>query len=546
MSQDDVPAIVVTAGEDNVLVKGRLLYPERGPSRFASRMAKAAVVAGRAAGPARLFLVPSPCLWYGVAELLEDLPSDGAVLCIETDPALANLAEKRMPAAIAADPRLRFVPGEDRGAWIAAAAALGRFRRVMPTRLSGGSDLEPAALREAIALLDEEFASYWKNRASLAAMGRLWMRNIFRNLARMEDIAPLPLPRVAGPTVVCGAGPSLEVALPFIRKNRKSLNVVAADTAVKSLVAADIVPDLVVCLEAQIWNLRDFIGVTGLGFAVLADLSYHPDSFGVSPSANLLSGVRIVDGPFLDRLHNSGLPLLLAPPLGSVGVHALHVARRLGAAPCFVSGLDFAFPPGKTHVRGSPAVAADAHSSSRLAPIGSRPLEIAYREGVRTVREGGDQLTDPVLSRYAALMSEEIALHGPPVYDIRAGRGIPLGAPILDFDDFVGSLGGPAPTGITRAARAGMGFEGDASAISRNFMETELKRLVSLEELLRGGRRTAAADLAKAIGDLDYLLWPMPDAERLASLPQDLLNRVLVETEYWIAQLRNLAYYRVQ
>ncbi|HUX37776.1 MAG TPA: 6-hydroxymethylpterin diphosphokinase MptE-like protein, partial [Rectinemataceae bacterium] len=558
--------LVFSSGEENVLAKGRLLYPERGPSRFAVRVALASLDEARKSGPARLFLVASPCLWYGVAELLSGLPEDGAVLCIETDPALAAIAETRIPPSIRDDPRLRFVPGRDSLAWIEAAADLGRFRRVQALRLSGGFD--PGELGRIAALLDEAFSAWWKNRASLAAMGRLWVRNIFRNLARMDEIGPRPLETLMGPTLVCGAGPSLEDAIPFIRANRASLNVVAADTAVGSLAEGGVLPDLVVCLEAQIWNLRDFIGMeracgekpldASPSFTLLADLSSHPSSFRIPGASNSLSCVGITDGPFIDRLRSAGLRLLAAPPLGSVGVHALHVARRLSTGPLFVAGLDFSFVAGKTHARGTSAALSDLLSASRLLPVLGRGLVSSFREEVRAVAAGGTELSDPVLSRYAALLAEELRASGPPVYDLRGGRGLPLGIPALSLAQAErllaetprkGAGARLSPRSGSRAFQPPAPPEGSPSAATaseageagRAFLVAERARLIDLEAALRGDSGARREDLAATIGDIEYILWPMPDADRIRSLPQDLLNRVLVETEYWIGLIGELA-----
>jgi hypothetical protein len=51
-------------------------------------------------------------------------------------------------------------------------------------------------------------------------------------------------------------------------------------------------------------------------------------------------------------------------------------------------------------------------------------------------------------------------------------------------------------------------------------------------------------ELLSLIAEVDYLLWPLPDSERL-EIPrkdraQDLLNRILVEVEYWLWKLEEL------
>ena len=181
------PAIVRSLGEDNILYKGRLLYPESGPSRFARRLVDAAP-----REPARLYLVASPGLWYGVRELLASIDDASALLCVETDPALARLAKGSLAADLASEARLAFVEGRDYDEVLAAAEGLGSYRRVLLVRLSGGAAFDESGYARLAKALDDDSVAAWRNKASLLVLGRLWARNIFRNLARLDSIRPLP------------------------------------------------------------------------------------------------------------------------------------------------------------------------------------------------------------------------------------------------------------------------------------------------------------------------------------------------------------------
>jgi hypothetical protein len=520
---------VTTAGEDNILYRGRLLYPERGPSRFAERLAAAAE-----AGPARLYLVPSPGLGYGLAALLAAADEDSSILCVEEDPVLAAFTFPRLKAEFEGNRRLAFVEGLDQGRLLAAARELGGFRRVVLVKLSGGAAFHEAVYARAALLLDEEFRAHWRNRASLLAMGRLWTRNIFRNLAAFDENLFLPLPRSGKPVVVCGAGPSLETCLALLSSLRERIFIVAADTAIGTLIAAGVVPDLVVCLEAQVYNLRDFIPLEGRPVALLADLSSHPATFRAASGTKHLSIVTIDEGAFMRRLASSALPALVCPPLGSVGVQAVHIARRIAEDAVFATGLDFSFIAGKSHARGTPALLAEELAEGRLGRRRSQP-GLAYRPGVRRTETG--ELTDPVLSGYAALLAEEITRPGPVFYDMR-GRGLPLGARRLGLEEAERALRAlPMPSGAPDATGAASAEKFDAVG----FLEGEVERLADLETALKGrSGKESREGLAAAILDSDYLLWSLPDRERLAALPQDLLNRVLVETEYWIWRLEEI------
>jgi len=530
----------VTAGESNLRHGGRLLYPERGPSRHAERLAAAVPVE-----PARLYLVASPGLWYGVETLLSRIDPASALICVEADPGLAALSRAALPPALASEPRLVFLEGTAPEACLAAATSLGAFRRTRLVRLSGGAAFAEAEYLRLSAALDAAFISEWKNRASLLVMGRLWTRNIFRNLARLDEIDPREPPALAGPVIVCGAGPSLESALPLIAELRGKLSVVAVDTALGTLLGAGILPDLLVCLEAQAWNLRDFLPLEGRPCPLLADLSSHPSTFRAFSGPIHVGIVGITEGAFLRRLAGAFPAFLSGPPLGSVGVHAVHTVRALAGpsaqGPLFATGLDFSFPPGKTHARGTPALLALQFEAGRLAPA-LRLFDTSFRPAATRTASG--ERSDPVLAGYAALLADELRLPGPALLDLRGG-GLPVGARRLGLGEareLIEAAGSDNLRGRagSRPGEGGRGAQAAAPGAGREFLGKEVDRLCDIEAMLKGRASPGQGGLAASVEGADYLLWSMPDRGRLGQGPQDLLNRILVETEYWIARLEEL------
>lgn len=533
----DGPELVETGGALNVRYRGRLLYSERGPVSSAVRVAAACDP-----GPERLHLVLSPALWYGLPELLSRIGEGSALLCIEGDPLLARLSRERMPPELRDDPRVAFIEAKSRTEMVEAAHALGRFRRSAVLRLSGGASSFAEEGSAAAAILQAEFAAYWRSKAALLGMGRLWARNIFRNLAALPDMELASFPRIGKPAVVCGAGPSLEDSFRLIADLREGIHLVACDTSLPALLDAGLEPDLVVCLEGQAYNLADFTPAGARRLSIAADLSSHPATFRIAPGLRHLTAVEIAPSPFLRRIAALDLPLLPCPPLGSVGVHAVHLVRRLSEAPVLLTGLDFSFETGKTHGRGAPALSAELRRMDRLSRFG-RQFSSAFRDGVRQAPEAEPltargltpvaTLTDPALSSYAALLADEIAQPGPAVLDIR-GRGLPLGLPRLAGREAAAIIEGwrPARTDGPSAMAGGRASEGIRATVT-DFLAGEVARLETLYDLMKGRRAMDKAVFRAVTGEADYLLWPVADSMRLAALPQDLLNRLLVEVEYW-------------
>jgi hypothetical protein len=542
VAEEEAPRVFEAPGGLCVSYRGRLLYSARDPAALPRRVGAACD-----GGPARLHLVPSPLLWYGMAELLGAMGPGSAALCVEADPGLERIARERMPPELARDPRLSFVAARDVGRAVEAARGLGSFRACSIAALSGGESLNAPLYREMAAAISAEIEASWRNRAALVILGERWARNLLDNLAALPDIDPEPLPRLGGTTVVCGAGASLEAALPFLADERELLSVVACDTALGTLLAAGIEPDLVVCLEAQAHNIPDFIPLGGRPAAIAADLSSHPLSFRATGGPRHLTLSRITESPFLSRLaarlSAAGVPFADTPPLGSVGVHAAHLAAGLASGPVLAVGLDFCYEPGKTHARGCPSLLAEERRLSRLTRWRGQ-FEASFRPRNVRVR---DCVSDPVLLSYAGLLAAEGGRSG--LIDLR-GRGPSIGARPATFAEAArmareaGGRSPPAPVGAAGPREGAAERRRGLAAAAAAAIGDELSRVNLLRGMSRGGGSRGASsreDFLRLALESDYLYWSFPDADRVGTLAQDFLNRLAPRLEYWAWRLGGLA-----
>jgi hypothetical protein len=542
VAEEEAPRVFEAPGGLCVSYRGRLLYSARDPAALPRRVGAACD-----RGPARLHLVPSPLLWYGMGELLGAMGPGSAALCVEADPSLERIARERMPPELAGDPRVSFVAAADVGRAIEAARALGNFRACSIASLSGGESLNAPLYRAMAASISAEIEAAWRNRAALVILGERWARNILDNLASLPDIDPRPLPRLGGATVVCGAGASLEAALPFLAAERERVSIVACDTALGTLVSSGLEPDLVVCLEAQAHNIPDFIPLGGRPAAIAADLSSHPLSYRAAGGPRHLTLSRITESPFLSRLASrlaaARVPFVDTPPLGSVGVHAAHLAAGLASGPVLAVGLDFCFEPGKTHARGCPSLLAEERRLSRLVRWQGQ-LEASFRP--RNLRLGA-YVSDPVLLSYAGLLASGVGR--PELLDLR-GRGPSIGARPVTFEEAAriaraatGRLL-PPPEGAVEPRESAAERRSALMEVAGAAIGDELSRVRLLLGMARGGGSRGASsreEFLRLLRESDYLYWSFPDADRVASLPQDFLNRLAPRLEYWAWRLGGLA-----
>jgi hypothetical protein len=328
--------------------------------------------------------------------------------------------------------------------------------------------------------------------------------------------------------VVCGAGPSLDASFALLRRNREKLFVLSCDTAAGALFQAGILPDAIVCLEAQVYNVADYLPLGGMKTRHVLDVSAHPSTFRAVRGPVTLVSSEWMESNFLKRLTGTGLPISTVPPLGSVGVLALHIARSMGG-PLLIAGLDFSFPPGKTHCTGSPGDLRERRLETRTARR-QGAWHASFREGART--HDGAWIDDPALSMYAGLAVSE--LHGAEAYDLRSGTCAALPARKLaseTIDEAIEIIAGRLSGNGSCSVRIASGTPLEWRRLVVSFLEAESSRIDAVASMLREG--TDAASLAAALKQTDILYAHFPDPERVLALEHDALKRVSAEAVYW-------------
>ncbi|MDR2795981.1 MAG: DUF115 domain-containing protein [Spirochaetaceae bacterium] len=513
-----------------VYYRGKALLSRIDPLRQAERAVEASLPL--AAGT--LYLLPSPLLGYGIPLIMRNLPSDSALLCVEADAALYNLSGDHINRLEAAkDDRFCFVRTENPAALAAfAGQSWGprHFRRVKELRLTAGWQLNAGFYEAAIDLLRRAVATEWSNALTLTRLGRRYMRNAIRNLCLLAERPGVESLDFGGcPVLVLGAGPSLDGFLDGIERRPLPSNcrILCVDTALHPLKERNIKPDLVVALEAQHWNLRDFCGAGAWRIPVAMDLSALPAVSGVLGGETYLFWTRWTELSVFDRL--AALKLLPAelPPLGSVGLSAVSLALRLGTGPVFTAGIDFAFTLDKYHCRGSPSHGEILKKHTRFG--GMYPTAAAMRG-----RAAGDgAYSDPAMDNYRRLFRREFAGTGR-VFAL-TGNGPALGVETLSGEAAARAM-----------AAAGRGGNPAASAPSppaartlRRFIERENALLYELLGILKGGTAAPAGRLDSLLDSASYLWAHFPDcaARGGAHPPSDdiiFLKRIRAEIEPFI------------
>ena len=156
------------------------------------------------------------------------------------------------------------------------------------------------------------------------------------------------------------------------------------------------------------------------------------------------------------------------------------------------------------------------------------------------------RLSDPILLSYAALIEDRIGDSG--ILDLRTGgpsiggrRISPVQAESLLSTRDIPST--PQRDGINGSMGA-VPFPFDAARVSvilRDFLRDEQRRLNDLRLSMRGTRPLGKEEFLRLASESDYLWWGFPDQDRARELPQDFLNRLVPQVEYWSHRIRTIA-----
>jgi hypothetical protein len=471
-------------------------------------------------GPHTLFLCFSPVLGYGLAELRAKLVPPSALLVVEADPALHGFSLSAAGDLLSGAVYLG--PG-DIAAWIPARLGdMGTFRRCVRLDMSAGTQFHGELYHHIHRAVDKEISRFWRNRLTLIRLGRLFSRNLFKNLPALGHSPPLPVGKITAPVVVLGAGPSADDLLRGGHSSRLGgCFVIACDAALPALAGA--LPNVAVQMESQAAIDDAWFG-TGSAHAVL-DMTAR--SAGARQRAGRIGWffTEYTDARFIRRMRDAHILPLILPPLGSVGLSAVQLALMLRAndqVPVSVIGLDFSFVPGKTHCAGSMQHRRMLLQTNRLHPPGA--VDSAFRGGVSRARgkDGRTVHTDPALSGYRDSFQAFFA-GTPNLYD--AGRcGLPLGIPQARHY--------PPPTRHYPPPEIrGMADEGLSERVTA-FLRAEREALAELRGLLAGGGREER--IYEILADHEYLYLHFPDGWELTpekALDQSFLKRVRAEVQ---------------
>ncbi|MCL2801569.1 MAG: DUF115 domain-containing protein [Treponema sp.] len=460
-----------------------------------------------------LYFCPSPIYGYGLSRFLSRLEKEAphsAVLCLEADNELYKLSIENIDPQITAKKNF-LLPGnctkEELCALVHDRWGDRMFRYTETVRFSGGFQLHAQLYESLCEALRRQITGDLSNALTLAKLGRLYIRNALRNLSLIKQYPSVSqLSFGEAPVLVLGAGPSLDKVLDALSslnnqaKNR-TFKIICVDTALTALKDRGIVPDLAVILESQHWNIRDFIGCSGWNVPAAFDLSSLPASAGKLGAKGFLFFTPWTQLRIFERMKNAGLLPAKVPPLGSVGLTAVEIARRITSGSIICAGIDFSYTAEKYHARSTPGHKSKLNKLTRLGAIFNTSVYEDYSIAALS-KSGSKVYTNPIMKNYRNLFEEEFKTD-PRIFDIE-GTGLPLGVKTISIEEFTSGLLTKEFPPCSPCLRV------NSSEINL-FYEGEKNRLIELRGFLTGEQTMNQIRLNELVTECDYLWAHFPD-----------------------------------
>lgn len=512
---------------NTVKYKGRFLYSKYDPKR-----SLLSLIQNTTFLPGSLILLCSPALWYGLEELENKLPSDSYIVAIEGDEELFNFS-----AAI--NKGIDFYSKKNIGEFYSKLKKLintGKVKRAIRLDFSAGIYFEKEFYLNTCYDAEQLIASFWKNRLTITKMGRLFAKNIFKNLPLLPNERTFSslFNSVNKPILLLGAGESLDESLKYI--NEKSYYIIAVDAALNALQSLSLRSDAVVGVEAQYAIQEAYIGCQKSANFMFADICSRPSVTKNIEAKKVWFASEYADCRYLKAIQKLGLQESFIPPLGSVGLTALYIALKLrkdSSIPIFVTGLDFSFSAGKTHSYFAPAGKRPFYKSSRLNPYGS--YDAAFSENAKSLmgKQGEKVYTNIAMLSYAENFNALFAkVHN--IFDI-GKSGIPLCLQQANIE----MLSYPSSENQNACPQKQEVFFEKGKI--QDYLEEERQALEQIKDLLSSGEKSSFRDknvtlseqLEKLLLPRDYLYLHFPDGYKF-SLDPAFLRRVRAELDVFL------------
>lgn len=537
------PCLIETGQGFSVLYNERFLYSKYNPANAILRTIEKLNIKENT-----LVLCFSPVLFYGLTELIYKLPKNCFILALECDENLYNFSlshyENILSIIKKENKNLTQIFSYEFCPTIRSFSKifdeeklfkLGNFKRCITLNFSAGTNFKTVQYDTFTKLADDFISTFWKNRITLIKMGRLYAKNIFKNIIENTKAEPLIKNSVKQNIIVFGAGPSLDNIAPQIKKYADNYFIISVDASTIPLLKHGIIPDRIIAVESQIANEKSFIGLKNSKIPLIADLTSRTNIINVTGGDKYFFLSEYAKLNFLDRLKSANLVNFSIPPVGSVGLAAMEIAlflRYSEDTKIFFCGLDFCFEVGKTHCKESSHITSLLNSTNRIKTCENLDSSFQNNSFFCKGKDGKTKVCNSTLLGYAKLFSARYSMKKN-IFDI-GDVGIDIGSRYCSVEEMIQNT----QSDIT--SNEFNHYKNDELSLLRKtnkFYETELNALKKIKAMLTGKDKTEDKLLEKLLIEREYLYLHFPDAHLGLKMERSFLKRIRAELDFFIKDI---------
>lgn len=537
----ETPSLVETRQGVSVLYKGHFLYSKYDPSKAILN-----IISNLSIPEYSIVLVFSPVLWLGLKELLAKLPESSSIAVFEYEKPLYDFALENFPKELKDHfkNKIQIFNKSDIKNYFTFIQKQ-HFRKCLKIDFSAGSALYKDDYDDILSLTQKVIDQFWKNRLTLIKFGRLYSKNIFKNLTLLSDAIPLTslYQTVNKPILVLGAGESLDKTILKLKKNFSRFFIICVDAAASPLLDNGITPDAIIAVEGQQVIEKSYIGSPADSKCLLImDLVSRNHIPYITKGKYSFFISNYADMNFFELLKGSNLLPPVIKPLGSVGLVAMEIALKLRKdinIPVFFSGLDFSYSVGITHAKGTAAHKGLLFSNNKLKSVYN--ISSAFNTGTSLITsiDGTKMITSKALESYALLFNETFE-DEQNIFDIRTS-GINLTSAKVDFNQILNSISDDLNKTNSK-------FNPDYQPIERSsitsFLQNEKQTLEELKDLFTYAENSSFRkrdiplneQIDNILSNREYLYIHFPDAVGPTN-PQSYYNRIRIELDFFLKEI---------
>lgn len=537
----ETPSLVETRQGVSVLYKDHFLYSKYDPSKAILN-----IISNLSIPEYSIILIFSPVLWLGLKELLAKLPATSSIAVFEYEKPLFDFAQENFPNELKDHLNNKIQIFNKSGIKnYFTFIQKQHFRKCLKIDFSAASALYKDDYNKIFTLTQRVIDQFWKNRLTLIKFGRLYSKNIFKNLTLLSDAIPLAslYKSVTKPILVLGAGESLNTTILELKKNFSKFFIICVDAAAAPLLDNGITPDAIIAVEGQQVIEKSYIGTPANSKCLLImDLVSRNHIPYITKGKYSFFVSNYADMNFFELLKNYNLLPPVIKPLGSVGLVSMEIALKLRKdinIPVLFSGLDFSYSIGITHAKGTASHKALLSSTSKLKSVFN--ISSAFSTGTSSIicANGKKMITSKALESYALLFNENFE-DEQNIFDIRTS-GINLTSAKADLDHFIESL----PANLhSNSYELNLNYQAIPKSSITSFLQNEKQALEELKDLFTYADNSALRkkdislneQIDSILTNREYLFIHFPDAVGPTN-PQSYYNRIRIELDFFLKEI---------